>query len=326
MSLIATYYSSADAGAPALSGQAGALATLLDALLVDGYGTGPSAKAGLGWTREFSDTNKRVFRGDPVSGSGYYLRLDDSNNQYGLLRGYRTMSDIDTGSEGVPTAAQLANGSLWPKSNAASSAARNWWAIGTEKHLYLFVDYTGVGTTQSMFPFFAGDLTDWVPGGQHNFCVSNNNLTTYASGNGNVYMFTPYSAEWGSTPTAANAALYVARDYLNNVGAVRLGCSGVLGRAASLWGREENTAVRDIPTQVNGGLMYQRGIMIEAQMMPRGTMPGLLVPFIEDGFADFQILTDLDGMPSGTDVIAKRWKPGSGSTFGVVLFDLSNEW
>ena len=324
MSLIATYYSSADAGAPALSGQAGSLATLLDALLVDGYGTGPSAKPGLGWTREFSATNKRVFRNNPVSGSGYSLRLDDSNAQYGLLRGYQSMSGIDTGTNPLPTEAQMANGSLWPKSNSASSAVRTWWAIGTEKQFYLFLD--PIGGTIDMIPHFAGDIIDWVPGGQHNFCISNNNLTTYSANLGNCFLFTPYSEGWESVPAANNAALYCARNHLGEVGAVRLGASGVLGRRGSVWGHDAGSTARDVPEQVNGGLMYQRGLMVEAIMLPRGEMPGLVVPFLEDGFADLEIVSDLDGLPPGTQLIAKRFRPGSTINRGSVLFDLTNEW
>lgn len=53
-----TVYRFDDAGAPTLSAAAGALISVLDACLVNGYGAKPAA----GWTKAFSDTNQAAYR------------------------------------------------------------------------------------------------------------------------------------------------------------------------------------------------------------------------------------------------------------------------
>lgn len=121
MSLVPTVYKSTDPGAPLLSGQAGALAMLLDALLVDGYGSGANRKPGMGWSRAFSGSNVRVFRNAPITGTGFYLRVDDTAQRSALLRGFATMSDIDVGTDPTPTIALKSNGSRWDKSSVASA-------------------------------------------------------------------------------------------------------------------------------------------------------------------------------------------------------------
>jgi len=97
VSLIPSIYTSTDAGAPQLTGQAGSLLALLRAVLVNGYSTGATAKAPLGWTQEFSGTNKAVFRNNPTTGSGYRLRIDDTQAREARMRAYTTMTNVDTG-------------------------------------------------------------------------------------------------------------------------------------------------------------------------------------------------------------------------------------
>ena len=53
-----TVYRFDDAGAPTLSAAAGALISVLDACLVNGYGAKPAA----GWTKAFSGTNQAAYR------------------------------------------------------------------------------------------------------------------------------------------------------------------------------------------------------------------------------------------------------------------------
>lgn len=322
MSLYPSYYSSTDASAPVLSGQAGALATLLDALLVDGYGTGLTAKAPLGWTREFTASNKRVYRNNPVSGTGYLCRVDDSPAQYAWMRGYETMSDIDTGTNLVPTVIQKANGLLWQKSNSASSSARSWWAIGNERCLYLFVDYTAGGTPDHQVPFFLGDIQSIKPNDQHCFCISNNTLTSYSSGLQKINMFAGQAPEWYDAPTDSNSALYIGRNGAGAAGPKPLYCASVHGRSSTggVYGEEVGNVNYDIPVQVNGGIVAQRGVLVEGKFLPRGVFPGMHVPFAELPYTNLALISDLGWLP-------KRFRSGSsGFSVGVVLFDLGVEW
>src|SRR5438309_11659795 len=69
-------YKSTDASAPALTGQVGSLTALLDAILVNGYGT----KTAAGWTIGFTTTKKLAYLHNLTGANnacGTYLCVDD---------------------------------------------------------------------------------------------------------------------------------------------------------------------------------------------------------------------------------------------------------
>ena len=72
-------YRSTDASAPTLEGVNGSLVALLDACLVNGYGSQSAA----GWTIAYTTTNKRVYRNSTTDGTGFYLNVDDSGSGSG---------------------------------------------------------------------------------------------------------------------------------------------------------------------------------------------------------------------------------------------------
>ena len=120
---------SSDPGAPTLNGTAGSLLGVLRALLDIG---GSDAY----WSEVYTGTNKAVFRAD--AGERYYLRVDDSAAQYAQVRGYGSMSDVDTGSSPFPTTAQFTNWT-WHKSSTADSTARTYFGVSTDRFFYLLV-------------------------------------------------------------------------------------------------------------------------------------------------------------------------------------------
>jgi len=144
------FYSSADAGAPVLSGQAGALIALLDAVLINGYGS----QAALGWTKPYSGTNKAVYRLDHSLNSGRYLRVDDSNAQYAIVNAFHAMTDVDTGTGGFPA---IATPRYWKKSHASDATARVWYLYGDEAFFYFLPRWSNTaGWEEALYPF--GDL------------------------------------------------------------------------------------------------------------------------------------------------------------------------
>lgn len=134
-----TVYTSEDAGAPVLTGQAGSLINVLSKILVEGYGS----KVAAGWTKPFTGTNKAAFKmaaGTP----SMYLRIDDTNAQDARVVAYVDMSDVDTGTSPFPTSGQQAGGLYCRKSATADSTARPWYCIANDKAFYIF---TGQGQT-----------------------------------------------------------------------------------------------------------------------------------------------------------------------------------
>jgi hypothetical protein len=111
-----------------------------------GTGSGTSKAAPLGWSKTYTGTNKAVYRGNEVTGTRLYLRVDDNNPhsngyQSAKMVGYETMTDVDTGTGLFPTVAQLANGIYCRKSEATSSAAKEWLLVGDGFEFHFFMRF-----------------------------------------------------------------------------------------------------------------------------------------------------------------------------------------
>ncbi len=129
-----TVYRSTDTGAPALyTDSAGSLISILDACLVDGYGSQPAA----GWTKAFSGTNKAAYRMSTTApASGFYLRVDDTSTTESRWVGYESMTDIDTGTDSFPLESQVSGGLYSLKVSTNSE----WILIADERAFYFFHD------------------------------------------------------------------------------------------------------------------------------------------------------------------------------------------
>ena len=232
MSNTVKYFHSDLAGAPVLNGTAGSMISLLDACLVNGWGTGTvdsivisggvatvtrgaghpfepdmvteisgasvsggsingqhkilsvvgntytfSAAgigdqtatgtinhkiASLGFTKPYTGTNLAAYRSGDVTGTQFYLRVDDTGAQDARVRAHETMSSISDDTLRFPTEAQSAGGYWWKKSNASDSAARRWVLFGNGKTFYLAINWTS--NTQSNLGLIAA-FGDFLPVG-----------------------------------------------------------------------------------------------------------------------------------------------------------------
>lgn len=340
MSLIPTIYSSDDAGAPVLTGLAGSLAALLDAILVNGYGSGSTAKAGLGWTRPYTGTNLRAYRNNAVSGLGYYLRLDDTQARVGRLRTYTSMTAISTGSGMAPTTSMRTNGALWVKSDTADSTARKWWVIGNERCFYLFIcpvgqESTGVPDDIALgVPYFAGRIKSRKPGDQYDFAVALG-LNTYNQGEWYQtlsYLFTNVHVGlgWGSGVSSSapsdGSAVAISRGYGQTGNPVVARVGPDIAATQTTWGGTDTSGSVPYPDPVSGGLILSPGFLVEGVGLARGYFPGLFVPAHGQPLADLQIESNVAGLPAGTKLLAKRFRYSPGNPGGQVLFDITNEW
>lgn len=97
--------------------------------------------ASAGWEKVFSDgTTKAVYRSTDVTGSRCYYRVDDSGNQSARVRGYGSMTDVDTGTEPFPTDAQISGGGYFTKSYyAANSTAIPYLIAANSKTLLVAI-------------------------------------------------------------------------------------------------------------------------------------------------------------------------------------------
>lgn len=170
-------YHNHDTDAPVLEATPGSMINVLEAVLVDGYGD----KAPLGWTKEFHTGNIAVFRNDPsVPGStGCYLRIDDTASDHSQLRIYKSMSDIDTGTDPAPRVSDNSNSITWRRHYSGSGGPKWWTLIGDERTFYLSVATSGAwpdpGALTSNYSsqiFIAGDYESEIPGNEWNYILA----------------------------------------------------------------------------------------------------------------------------------------------------------
>lgn len=209
-------YKSTDTSAPTLNGTAGSLITVLDAILVNGYGS----QAAAGWAKEFSGTNKAAYRA--ATGNRMRLRVDDTGTQEARCIGYETMSDVDTGTGLFPTTVQLSGGMFMRKSNSADSTARPWicYASTTVFYFFSFAAQTVIGSTASTDgQIFFGDFDSYLSGDVFNTMICGGSATGSVSSMGAQAA----SVTSGSTAVSGTTGLYAARAFTQIGTAIKLG-------------------------------------------------------------------------------------------------------
>ena len=140
-------YKWTDAGAPQLTGSAGSVLAILNACLVDGYGS----KSGAGWLKPFADgTHIGVFQ--QPTGHQRIFRVDDSEHGTARVLLYSSMTDIDTGLDMTPADSVFSLGTHIRKqetySGASIDTARNkeWYLVASDKYNGFFM-YVNFGDT-----------------------------------------------------------------------------------------------------------------------------------------------------------------------------------
>lgn len=323
------YFNSAMVGAPTLSGTAGALISILDACLVNGFGavtlsslvvasnvatgtvsaghnfsmvgaTGPvvtiagatpsslngewriasvpnsttftfatigisdqtatgtitATRSPMGFSKVYSGTNKAVYRANAVTSTRLYLRVDDATDaQWAYLRGYETMSDVDTGTNPFPSSGEVYH----YKSSAASSATRSWNLFGDGHFFHL--------SAQT-------DATNWPGAAGFGDLVSYNSADAYGC------MIYGHSAKSATSTNMVNlsvadqAGQYIAR------AVSQIGTSTGFGKHSNpkmtSFGNSVNLLYPDAAT--NGLVVYPVEIWESNGITIRGKFPGIYCP------------------------------------------------
>jgi len=262
-----TVYKSSDASAPVMTGQAGALAGVLDACLVNGYG----AKAAAGWGVAFTGTNLRSYRA--ASGNRLYLALDDTGTTTGKLTGYEVMTAVTTGTGLFPTALQVSGGLFQLKSTTADGTARPWMLIADGTFFYLFVysAQTVLPSSSSSDGFcMFGDIISNASGDAYGTILVAQTVATVANGVGAlINSLTGFSASTGH---------YIPRIYTQTGTAqavAKISATRSLNSSPTVMGNDMLAPV--FPDPVTGGLTLKETFIVENSTQPltRGKIPGL---------------------------------------------------
>lgn len=104
--------------------------------------------APAGWTKVFSATNKAVYQSADPASTAMFLRVDHNTTAARAeMRGYESMSDVDTGTNRFPSAAQNSDGQ-WVHLNHTAAASTNPWLLIADTRMFFIgvSPYTSLGT------------------------------------------------------------------------------------------------------------------------------------------------------------------------------------
>lgn len=228
--------------------------------------------APLGWGIPFTGTNLRVYQ--PATGNRLFFRIDDTGTTSARFLGYEAMTDVNTGTNGFPTAAQVASGSFFSKASAAGPRRTIAWGNGSV--LYVYADYTGDSSAGTLS--MIGDFTPYKSGDAWPTMTMGNSAAGTAEGSQAI------------APTQASSSFiaivnhYVARSATQLAGAVTAGkigdqrftASGATAGAQQLGGAGYSMTY---PAPVDGNLWASQITVIESVLAaPRGVLQGIYAP------------------------------------------------
>lgn len=315
------FYTSEDAGAPQISGASpGQVLAVLNACLVDGYG----GKAPAGWSKPFADAgNVGVFL-QGVGSNGMFLRLDDSgtgNTRSAYIRGFESMSDLNTGLAGFPLLSQLPDGVEVRASSGSTAGPRLWAVVADERAFYFWGrGMPGLLSPSYNFAFFFGDIVSYRP---------EDAFATVVVGHSAALTSTNYSTLFGGdvavgTTSQSSPACWVARAHEQGGGSVPFGKHSDYAKMGS-GSLTQYFGVNGLgyPNGPDGGLYLARvwGHESGSANALRGHFPGLWVPCHNRPFQDTSLTTF-----SGTGPLAGREFVGFSSASGQVAVEISDTW
>lgn len=319
--MAADIYRSTDVGAPVLNGTVGSLITLLDACLVNGYGS----KTAAGWTKAYSGTNLAAYRMSTAgSSSGCYLRVDDTGTREGRIIGYKTMSDVNTGTNQFPTTLQQSGGYFVKKSTTIDGTARPWVLLADERFFYLFINANVTNPinsdAQDGFMYF-GDLISNKPvdGNECVICGAEVTLTT----SGTTVVTSLSHNSYSSTYPCC-----VARDYTGITASVKVCPISRIPYAITsptIIGASLNNAY---PDPVTGGIsLFELEILENSLYGARGVLPGWYFPYggrlIGQNWDTFAGTGNMSGK---NFILVNLYNGSSAGSFGRGAFQYDGSW
>lgn len=288
--------------------------------IADGAATGTiSAKlAPAGWEKAFPGTNVAAYRPSDVTGTRMYLRVDDTGATNARVVSYEAMTDISTGTNPIPLAAQVAGGLWWPKSATASATARGWRVFADSRGVYVALEPNGGDRWQLMF---AGDIASLKSGDAYGWLVTGNTEDMSNSG------YVPQGC-LGYSGRNARAGGYLARAYtgIGQAIGVQLVGSHHNGGTVDVYAGMAGYAFGGYPNGPNNGLLTGVLELVESAGI-RGSAPGLLHP-LHNVSSSFATGAAVDGTNDlvGRSLMALRTQPASGYAGGTAFIDITGPW
>jgi hypothetical protein len=310
-------------GAPALTGQAGSLITLLDFLRV----------TTCGWTKPFTGTNTAVYMA-PVGTTRMCLSVDDTGTMTARIRGFEVATGALTGLGQFPTETLFAGGLYLWKSSTADATARKYlfWSNGKMCHLVVNVN---AGTSGPQW-YAWGDTSSLKAGGEtmgKAFIMLNPSAApSYAAGawfwnNGHAAIGGHYmSRSVGGSNIAVGVNKWM--DW-----SLMAGTSTFLG-SGNFSPVNLAASYQPFPSPLAGGMNLSKLTLHEYYWGTRAILPGVAVLMHARGNAAYYYFNEGDvfTVPAGGlfagrsyEVIQDSYANGF-TTYGMILAETSDTW
>jgi hypothetical protein len=190
------YYHSTMSGAPVFQRTVGCMIAVLDACLINGFG---SQLPQGSWQKVYTGTNKAVYRSTDTDGTQRYLRVDDTSTSNAKFVGYEAMTNVDTGTGAFPTSAQITTGYTVEK----PFATRKWTLFADSRAFYIFVVFNDPIYDYGYDNNCAfGDIVSYIPGDAYHCHLvgwSSEELLIWASGRAKSGYFPRSYAQTGTS-------------------------------------------------------------------------------------------------------------------------------
>ena len=280
-------------------------------------GTITAKRASAGWEKRYSGTNKAAYARLDPDATAMLLRVDDSNAQWGLVRGYEAMTDIDTGTGMFPTEAQVATANgKWTKSSAASTASRPWSLIASGKRIIFLPRWSTTFLYRDVYVF--GDLTTYKAGDLFHCLLSLTNSAAIGyPGNYNTVV-----CPWGATHGP-----YFPRAYNGLGSAVMAKCVGavtITNPAVQFpIGYSGGTLLLPYPNAADDALYLRGELEYFDGVALRGRLGGCYAPAQQAPLADLDVITGVAGLEGRTLIaLAIGGNNGASNYEGRIFMDL----
>lgn len=283
-------------------------------------GTITAKVAPAGWTKAFSGTNLAAYKITAPEGTGFYLRVDDTNITVARVRGYETMSDVNTGTGLFPTTADFAGSGLWwSKYNAAGASARPWRIAADDRGFYYFPKQHASFEHQGNY---FGDILSLKSNDPY-ACVLRGNTADRSNTQGGTFGEDLVMAD----SVRAYGGLYIARAVNTLGGAVNIYSAPVIDTTLS--GTHVTGAVGfAYPAPVDNGLLLTPVVLYNTLGF-RGYLPGIrFSPQVVNAAFNTGDVVAGSGDMAGKKVTAVRMGNyiSAPSQCGMVFIDHTSDW
>lgn len=262
------------------------------------------------WQKAFSDTNVAAYRSTAVGATGHFFRVSDTaaaaSSTAASIRGFTSMSDVNTGVNPFPTTAQAtgnpAGGGVIIKTS--TTGAKNWMVVADDRFVYLFIEWI-TSYPGHYNPTFFGDFLSYRAGDPFGSIVG-------ASLNSSI------SFPGHQNPTSDAAAYrWISGSY-----------AGIPSSIVPYMSQHEARRNIPYPNNVNNGIMFGSGPLLHEALALASPIRGKLPGFYESlhvssivavGFT----VTNPIGMPNKQLMLVSN--PYSSSNF-VAGVDITGPW